>query len=372
MDLVLPIVLVILIVAAAAYWYFSRKKTAVGDKSFFERIDPKKGDLPDGRPRSEEDRVEEEKTSAGKDKGSPENSAKAEGKPAAPVEPARREEEDPERSLEQEPPASQESFSDRPDIDQMTEVVVRLASKNPFSTKQALLASQPIRSQDFGTPCRIQVKNQFTKLWGPIQRGCTYTDMIVTLQLATRERALDELSAGNFVAAVNAAVTTLDADADVVDVPSVVAQAKSVKALIDRYGIRLSVGVKGASRVTEQTALQLAGQCGFEVNGSRIEKRDADCSAPWLRMLPNPADPNMVVLELMPALCAPAQNPLGALFGSANDIAARLNGDITDSSGVPLGPGEVVEITRQMKCFYAAMARQELDAGTRRVKRLFA
>lgn len=365
MDLLLPIVLVILVAAVAVYWYFGRRKPG----SAGNRIDPgltrikiskkeeDKGDAPEGTAKEEAAGEGAESAKGGETSAAPE---------AAPVRPA-----ESAGAIEEIAPRS-ECFTERPDIDQMTEVVVRLTCKTPFSDKQAQLARQPLLSQDFGVPLRIQVRNQFTGLWGPVQRGGTYTDMIVTLQLATRARAVDELSAGNFAAAVNQAVLALDADADVIDVPSVVAQAKAVKALIDRYGMRLSIGVKSPVPVTGQMAMELAQKCGFSIRDKHVEKRDPDSASAWLRMMPHPGRGDLVLLELTPALCTPSRNPLGSLFSAANDLAARLGGEITDASGAPIGAREAVAITRQMRFFYAAMAKQGLDPGTLRAKRLFA
>ena len=372
MSLVLPIVLVILVLAVAAWWYFSRRKAGSAPAGSPEtRVDP----VMNAQGVSLKELRESIAKDAGEEAKEPEAAAPApeEAKAEAPApEPEPAPAPAPHEAEPKDAASGEAVCTELPDVDQMTEVVVRLTCKTPFSTNQALLASQPLRSQDFGAPLRIQVKNQFTRLWGPIQRGATYTEMIASLQLATRAAALDDLAAANFAAAVNHAVATLDADADVVDVPSVVAQAKAVKELIDRYSIRLSVGVKGPLPVTEQAAMELADRCGFTVNGRSVEKREADSSSPWLRMMPHPEHPNMVVLELMPALCTPSQNPLGQLFAVANDIAARVSGQITDANGTPLAAPQIVAITRQIKFFYAAMARQGLDPGTRRAKRLFA
>ncbi|MDL2059675.1 hypothetical protein MUN46_007005 [Mesosutterella sp. AGMB02718] len=356
-EMLLAVVLIILAAAAVTYYCIGRKSRTDGSRQGapFEHVDPKV-ELSSLKPEAGQQDAGDRKTEPGVKRSEPEAGAEPPAEPSLP-----------------EPAASgEESLTEQPDIDQMTEVVVRLSCKAPFSSNQALLASQPLRSQDFDVPLRIQVKNQFTKLWGPIQRGSnTYTDMIIALQLATRRGQVDELAAGNFAAAVNQAVGTLDADADVVDVPSIVAQAKSVKALIDRYSMRLSIGVKGPLPVSQQMAMDIARGCGFDIRGKSVEKRDRDSGAPWLRMLPHPQVPNMVVFELMPALCTPSCNPLGALFGVANDAAARLSGEITDASGRPLSVPQIVEISRQLRFFYAAMAKQGLDAGTRRAKRLF-
>ena len=91
-----------------------------------------------------------------------------------------------------------------------------------------------------------------------------------------------------------------------------------------------------------------------------------------MRLFLHPQNPQMLLLELMPALCLPSANPLAALFTAANDIAARVNGQVTDPAGRPLGAVERIQTARQLRVFYAAMAKQGLDAGTRRVKRLFA
>ena len=68
----------------------------------------------------------------------------------------------------------------------MTEIVVKIKSPEPFTANRAWLVIKPL-NQDFGTPLRIQAKNQITRLWEHIKRGGTYTDMVVTLQLATHK-----------------------------------------------------------------------------------------------------------------------------------------------------------------------------------------
>ena len=172
---------------------------------------------------------------------------------------------------------------------------------------------------------------------------------------------------------MNQVAASLDADdADIVDVPSMVSQAKAVRALIDRFGITLSIAVKSVMPLTQQRAVEIARACGFNTEKNALVMRDADSAAPWLRLLPHPENPLMVTLELTPALCAPSKNPLGALFSVANYIAARENAVITDVSGVPLTSAAIVSITQQLRFFYEAMSKQGLDPGTRRTKRLFA
>ena len=59
---------------------------------------------------------------------------------------------------------------EEPDIDQMTEIVVKIKSPEPFTANRAWLVIKPL-NQDFGTPLRIQAKNQITRLWEHIKRG---------------------------------------------------------------------------------------------------------------------------------------------------------------------------------------------------------
>lgn len=261
--------------------------------------------------------------------------------------------------------------TEQPDIDQMTEVVVRLRCDRPFSAGQAMLASQSFTSQVFPTPVRIQVCNEFDRLWGPVQRTCSYTEMIISMQLASRTAVVDELAASNFSAAVQQAAETLDAEADVIDVPDIVAQAKEVRKLIDRYGMRITIAVNSPVPASSYGIEGIARAAGFEVSDGKMLRRDGDSQTPWLRLFAHPQNPQMLLVELVPALCLPSSNPLASLFTAANDIAARVNGAVTDPSGNPLDAAARVTTGRQLRVFYAAMAKQGLDAGTRRVKRLF-
>ena len=367
-ELFLGIIVIILVAAAGVYFYLGRKPSSVTEPT---KVEPRVLARPAAAASGE---------AAKEDAPAPaENKPEAEGAADTPA-PAQT----PESVPSPQPVADTENFFseyrpeegddvqyEEPDIDQMTEIVVKIKSPEPFTANRAWLVIKPL-NQDFGTPLRIQAKNQITRLWEHIKRGGTYTDMVVTLQLATRTKTVDELTAGNFAAAVNQVAASLDADADIVDVPSMVSQAKAVRALIDRFGITLSIAVKSVMPLTQQRAVEIARACGFNTEKNALVMRDADSAAPWLRLLPHPENPLMVTLELTPALCAPSKNPLGALFSVANYIAARENAVITDVSGVPLTSAAIVSITQQLRFFYEAMSKQGLDPGTRRTKRLFA
>ena len=358
------IVVIVLAVAAGVYFYLGRKPARPQVPHEEPRILPKGGKKEEGS----DGKPEGPKAEKAKPGDAPE--VPDEAPAGSPQDETRREE--PRTALAASAEAESEDLpTEAPDVDQMSDIVVRLHSHSTFTANQAMLAVQPF-NQDFGTPLRIQARNQITRMWERIKRGATYTDMVISLQLASRTHVVGELEAGNFAAAVNQAVATLDADSDVVDVPSIVRQAKEVKERISRFGVTLSIGVKAPAPFTPESVLGLSRACGFEIRGNSVQMRDSDSPSPWLQLLPAPGNPNMVVLQLMPVLCTPSRNPLGELFGIANSIAARVGGEITDADGTPLDAAARVGISRQLKFFYKALSMQALEPGTRRAKRLFA
>ncbi len=259
--------------------------------------------------------------------------------------------------------------TETPDIDQMIEIVVTLQGRTPFEANRAVLACSALK-QNFGTPLRVQAKNQITRLWEGIRRNSTYTDMVVTLQLATRTDTVDEVTAGRFAAAVNQAADTIDADANVVDVPNAALQAKQLRGLIDWAGQSKQIGVKTPVPLSTQALLPFIRSSGLTIEeDNSVVKKTADGGS-WIRMMPHPTDRCIVLFDFTPALCPSLQNPLGEVFALANSLAARSGGEITGPSGVRVSSADIVHLSRQVKLFCSEMARHGLEPGSRRVRRL--
>ena len=265
-ELFLGIIVIILVAAAGVYFYLGRKPSSVTEPTKVEpRVLARPAAAASGEAAKEDAPAPAEnkpETEDSADTPAPAQTAESVPSPqaVAGTEPF---------FSEYLPEEGDDVQYEEPDIDQMTEIVVKIKSPEPFTANRAWLVIKPL-NQDFGTPLRIQVKNQITRLWEHIKRGGTYTDMVVTLQLATRTKTVNELTAGNFAAAVNQVAASLDADADIVDVPSMVSQAKAVRALIDRFGITLSIAVKSVMPMTQARAVEIADACGFKTEKNAL------------------------------------------------------------------------------------------------------
>jgi hypothetical protein len=258
--------------------------------------------------------------------------------------------------------------------DPLLDFVVELRCTHAFDGVAALEARAQIDRLALALPTHLAVWDAKTQQWSAPDRFGFYSEMLIAVQMAARHQLLGEIDASRFIAAVQQIAVAIDADFDVPDMARLVTQATELDALAARFDVQLTLTLladDGAAWSRAQLTSALA-EHGFD-NVSPFLWVRRDARARPLLALAAPAVPaTRLVITLDVPVAAIDATPLAALFGSARELAMRLQATVVDDNGRPLAAGAEATIEVELQTLYAEMRAAGIEPGGSRARRLYA
>jgi hypothetical protein len=258
--------------------------------------------------------------------------------------------------------------------DPLLDFVVELRCSHAFDGVAALEARAQVDRLGLPLPTHLAVWDAKTQQWSAPDRFGFYSEMLIAVQMATRRQLLGEIDASRFIAAVQQIAVTIDADLDVPDMARLVMQATQLDALAARFDVQITLTLLAAEGAAWSRA-QLT---------SALAEHGVDSAAPllWVRLDPQsrpllaasaPAVPaSRLALTLDVPVAAVDATPLATLFGTARELAQRLQATVVDDNGRPLAAAAEPTIEAELQTLYGEMRAAGIEPGGSRARRLYA
>lgn len=389
------IALAVAVIGGGAYWFYRQKnvKTDKEDRKILDELrnqkgknDPLKGEVdPDQEKLKDKLAADEEEAPmlSAADQIMPEvkASAAAESESAqAPEEkPAPREPEQKELNFSQtsvEVPRYVRPAGHRlAEIDEGVEAVAHFTPEaGEYFTPEAIaMCEAAVRDTEMPFPLNLSFFNADTGFWSAsLPAGCrTCSQIYLSVQTADSVKGLDSMSASRFISLAERLAIDLPAEAEVPDGETILAKSEKVRRIVERFSQYLTFKLVGCRDIDDSALNQAAVACGFSYTEGHYEKREGTQTEPLIVLGRMPEFKNELGLALNIALSVPASDPLAQIFSVANDLAARLDLELTDQLGAPMGSRAAAGVARQLAERYREMQAAGAAAGSARARRIF-
>lgn len=257
--------------------------------------------------------------------------------------------------------------------DPLLDFVLELRCNHAFDGVAALEARAQLDRLSLSLPTHLAVWDPKAQHWTAPDRFGFYSELLASVQMATRRQALSEIEASRFVSAVQQIALAIDADFDAPEMGRLVAQAAELDALCARFDVQITLTLEPLDGPMESAAISAAAaDAGFvAAPPGRWLKRDGQGRLlSTLTTMSLLAD--RVALTLDVPLAPGDRESLGALFTAAHQLAARLNARIVDDNGRPVEPNAQGTIGAELEKLYGEMRAAGIEPGGPRAQRLYA
>jgi hypothetical protein len=255
--------------------------------------------------------------------------------------------------------------------DPMLDCVLELRCAHAADGVAVIDATGPLLRLDCGLPVHVVAWDARAEQWVLPDRFGFYSELLASIQLATRSRKLGDIEASQFIAAAQQVAVALDADFDPPEVPLLRRRAAELEAKIAQFDVQIGLTLQPGDGVFNPTVVtRSALAIGLEPDGERRWLRRGE-DALVLFTVRLTAD-HLLLLELDVPSAPPAAQPLQAMFSTASELAALLNARVVDDHGRPIAPGSIEAIEPALQALYEKMRAADLEPGSARTRRLFA
>ena len=232
-------------------------------------------------------------------------------------------------------------------------------------------AAGPLSRLDCGLPVHLVAWDARAEQWVLPDRFGFYSELLASIQMATRQHVLGDIEASKFIAAVQQVAVALDADFDPPELSRLRQRAAQLQQTVHRFDVQIGLTLEAGEGVFNPVQVQRAAQAArFEDSGAQQWRRLGDDGAPLVTLRLTPEF--KLRLELDVPLVAASAQPLQAMFAAAGELAALLNAHVVDDAGRPVAPGSIEAIDRPLQSLYEDMRAADIEPGSLRARRLFA
>jgi hypothetical protein len=255
--------------------------------------------------------------------------------------------------------------------DPLLDCVLELRCAHAADGVQVIDATAPLLRLDCGLPVHVVAWDARSEQWVAPDRFGFYSELLASIQLATRQRVLGDIEASKFIAAVQQVAVTLDADFDPPEVPRLRQRAAQLHETVARFDVQIGLTLEPGEGAWNPVQVQKAAQAiGLESDGPQRWQRREDSGAALFSLRLSPE--RRLQLELDVPVASPAAKPLQAMFAAAGELAALLNARVVDDHGRAIAPGSIEAIEKPLQALYEQMRAADIEAGSPRARRLFA
>jgi hypothetical protein len=125
--------------------------------------------------------------------------------------------------------------------DPLLDFVLELRCSHAFDGVAALEARAQLDRLALPLPTHLAVWDPKAQHWTAPDRFGFYSELLASVQMATRRQVLSEIEASRFVSAVQQIALTIDADFDAPEMGRLVAQAAELDALCARFDVQITL-----------------------------------------------------------------------------------------------------------------------------------
>ena len=257
--------------------------------------------------------------------------------------------------------------------DPLLDFVLELRCNHAFDGVAALEARAQLDRLALPLPTHLAVWDPKAQHWTAPDRFGFYSELLASVQMATRRQVLSEIEASRFVSAVQQIALAIDADFDAPEMGRLVAQAAELDALCARFDVQITLTLEAQSGPLDAAVVSAAaGEAGFVAgSGGQWQKRDGQGRL-LLTLTATSLLADRLALTLDVPLAPGDRDSLGALFTAAHQIAARLDARIVDDNGRPVDAAAHGTIVAELEKLYEEMRAAGIEPGGPRAQRLYA
>jgi len=257
--------------------------------------------------------------------------------------------------------------------DPMLDWVLELRCAHAVDGVTVFDAAGPLARMDSALPKFLLAWDARSQQWVEPDRFGFYAELLVATQLAHRRHRIDEISASQFIAAVQQVAMALDADFDSPDVGRVVEMADELDRLCARFDVQIGMTLHAAGGPWDSLRVAQAAQAaGLESTGPlRWDRLTAD-GLPVFSLKADAFSTDRLTLELDVPLAPETAEPLRSLFKTADSLAVELGARVIDDNGRPVNAASLSGVAEQLEALYAEMRAAGIEPGSARAQRLYA
>jgi hypothetical protein len=257
--------------------------------------------------------------------------------------------------------------------DPLLDFVLELRCTHAFDGVAALEARSQLERLALPLPTHLAVWDPRAQHWTAPDRFGFYSEVLVSVQMATRRQVLGEIEASRFVSAVQQIALAIDADFDPPEMGRLMAQAAELDALCARFDIQITLTLEAQGGPIDAAVVDAAAaDAGFTggLPGQWL-KRDAQ-GRQLLTLTSTSLLADRLALTLDVPLAPGDRESLSALFTAGHQLAARLNARIVDDNGRPVEATAHETIAAELDKLYQEMRAAGVEPGGPRAQRLYA
>jgi hypothetical protein len=257
--------------------------------------------------------------------------------------------------------------------DPLLDFVLELRCSHAFDGVAALEARAQLDRLALPLPTHLAVWDPKAQHWTAPDRFGFYSELLASVQMATRRQVLSEIEASRFVSAVQQIALAIDADFDPPEMGRLVAQAAELDALCARFDVQITLTLEAQGGPMDGAVVSAAAEdAGFVASlPGQWLKRDGQG-----RLLSTLTATSLLADRLALTLDVPLapgdRDSLAALFTAAHQLAARLNARIVDDNGRPVDANAQGTIGAELEKLYDEMRGAGIEPGGARAQRLYA
>jgi hypothetical protein len=257
--------------------------------------------------------------------------------------------------------------------DPLLDFVLELRCSHAFDGVAALEARAQLDRLALPLPTHLAVWDPKAQHWTAPDRFGFYSELLASVQMATRRQVLSEIEASRFVSAVQQIALAIDADFDPPEMGRLVAQAAELDALCGRFDVQITLTLEAQGGPMDGAVVGAAAEDAGFVAGlpGQWLRRD-----PQGRLLSTLTATSLLADRLTLTLDVPLapgdRDSLAGLFTAAHQLAARLNARIVDDNGRPVDANAQGTIAAELDKLYEEMRAAGIEPGGPRAQRLYA
>jgi multidrug efflux pump subunit AcrA (membrane-fusion protein) len=257
--------------------------------------------------------------------------------------------------------------------DPLLDFVLELRCSHAFDGVAALEARAQLDRLALPLPTHLAVWDPKAQHWTSPDRFGFYSELLASVQMATRRQVLGEIEASRFVSAVQQIALAIDADFDPPEMARLVAQAAELDALAARFDVQITLTLESQGGPLDGAVVAAAADdAGFDLRvPGRWEKRDGHGRL-LLTLTSTSLLADRLTLTLDVPLAPGDRGALAGLFIAAHQLAARLNARIVDDNGRALDAAAQSTIGDELEKLYDEMRAAGVEPGGPRAQRLYA
>ena len=268
-------------------------------------------------------------------------------------------------------------------LDPLIDVITPLNLDHPISGDFVLAALPP--SRRVGTkPFAVEGRRQDQTVWEHIQLSQQYVQLQAGLQLANRTGPINDIEFSEYIVKTQAFADIISAHPDFPEMITEVARARELDQFASAHDAQLNFTIRADKAVWTVGYVQShAAKMGF-VPGSlpgKMVLQSTNGGVPILTLRfdsqaamaddTEQASVHELRMELDVTHVASQLNAYDRMRNTAIDLAAAIDGILTDDSGARLTPEALNQIGQSVKSLYAELAARDFPAGSPLAKRLF-